>query len=297
MSRFTTLDGEPIVDETPARYEWTVFPQPDPPAFDTVFTSTPPTATAGGPDAVYLFSFQALDGAGNTTNLATFECSLDGEPYEECEPPVEYESLEDGTHTLRVRAVDPALQADTTPAEFTWTIEPAPETSLSILGLPALETDSTTETFTFSSPSPFASFECALDTPVYTPCASPKTYQNIPHGEHEFLVRAKSPAGSVDETPEVHRWTSGDMTAPVVTIVSAPELVTESTTATFTWTLRRPGRAVPVHARRRARPGPDVAPAALLQLWRHVREPGSGPGVHVHRRAYEAVPARRAGAR
>ena len=26
------LDGEPIVDESPATYEWTVFPLPDPPA-------------------------------------------------------------------------------------------------------------------------------------------------------------------------------------------------------------------------------------------------------------------------
>ena len=238
VSRFTTLEGEPIVDESPASYEWTVFPVPDPPAFDTIFTSTPPAATAGGPDAVHLFSFEArLDG--QPTNLATFECSLNDEPYEECEPPLEYEGLADGTYTLRVRAVDPALQPDATPATFTWTIEDAPETILSDVGLPPIEVESSTETFTFGSPSSNATFECAFDTTVFTPCSSPKTYTNIPHGEHEFQVRAKSPAGSVDQTPEVHEWTSGDMTAPVVTIQSAPtatsgpEFTTQSTTATF----------------------------------------------------------------
>jgi parallel beta-helix repeat protein len=241
VSRFVNLDGEQIVDETPARYDWTVFPAPDPPAFDTELTSTPPTVTAGGPDAIYLFSFQARDPNGQLTNLATFECSLDGEPFEECEPPLEYDGLEDGTYTLRVRAVDPALQPDATPASFTWTIEAAPETVLSSAGLPPIETESTSETFTFSSPDPDATFECALDTTTFTPCSSPQTFADVPHGDHELQVRAKSPAGSVDQTPEVHEWTSGDMTPPVVTIDSGPTLTsgatatTDGTTATFAW--------------------------------------------------------------
>ena len=137
VSRFTTLEGEPIFDETPARYEWTVFPQPDPPAFDTIFTSTPPAATAGGPDAVYLFSFEARDGNGDPTNLATFECSLDGEPYEECEPPLEYDGARRRhAHAARARG-RPGAPGRRDAGEFTWTIEPRRETSLSILGLPA----------------------------------------------------------------------------------------------------------------------------------------------------------------
>ena len=41
VSRFVNIDGEPIVDQTPATYTWTVFPLPDPPAFDTVITQSP----------------------------------------------------------------------------------------------------------------------------------------------------------------------------------------------------------------------------------------------------------------
>ncbi len=292
VSRFTNLDGEQIVDESPATYEWTVFPVPDPPAFDTIFTSTPPAVTAGGPDAIYTFSFEArLDGA--PTNLATFECSLNGEPYEECEPPLEYDGLPDGEYELRVRAVDPGLQPDASPAVFNWVIEDAPETVLSSAGLPPIETGSTTETFTFSSPSPNATFECALDTTTYSPCSSPKTYTNIPHGEHELLVRAKSPAGSVDQTPEsprvderrhdpagrdAHRDAAGDHGE------HHGDLHVD---------LGRPGRPVPLHAERRAGPGPGEPPGALLHLRHHLREPGPGPDLHLHGRADQAVPAGR----
>ena len=84
VSRFVNIDGEPIVDETPASYEWTVFPLPDPPAFDTRITHHPPAQNAGGPDALYEFRFEAI---GPTPNMALFECSLDDEPFEECELP------------------------------------------------------------------------------------------------------------------------------------------------------------------------------------------------------------------
>ena len=33
-------------------------------------------------------------------------------------------------------------------------------------------------------------------------------------------TRAKSPPGSVDETPVVHEWFTGDGTPPVVTLIS-----------------------------------------------------------------------------
>ena len=229
VSRFTTLDGDRILDESPAHFAWTVVAQPDPPVFDTVFTATP---AAAAPLGTQTFAFEARDGDGGTTNLATFECSLDGAPFADCEPPLSFDSLPAGSHTLRVRALDPALQPDASPATFTWTIEAAPQTTLSSAGLPAAETDATTATFSFSGA---ARFECALDSETFTPCTSPQAYSGIAHGEHEFRVRALSPAGSADPTPAVHRWTSGDMTPPVVTIHSGPPASGEATTATFTF--------------------------------------------------------------
>jgi parallel beta-helix repeat protein len=226
VSPFTTLEGEPIVDESPARFEWMVLPAPEPPAFDTTITSAPPLVAAGGPEALTRFVFTA------NNPLASFECSLDGGPWEECEPPVEYEGLPDGDHEFRVRAVDPAEVPDDTPAIHRWTIEPAPETEL-LSASPEPLTDATTATFTFSSPAPDATFECSLDGAPYAACVSGVTFTDVPFGEHELLVRAKGPAGSVDQTPARHEWESGDMTPPVVTIRSGPPATTGSASATF----------------------------------------------------------------
>ena len=50
---------------------------------------------------------------------ASFECSLDDGPYQPCTSPQAYFSLR-GRHTHAVRAIDPAGNIDTTPAERSW---------------------------------------------------------------------------------------------------------------------------------------------------------------------------------
>ena len=57
---------------------------------------------------------------------ATFECSLDDGPFAGCASPATYPGLAPGAHVFRVRALDPARNADPTPAELRWTIEAAP---------------------------------------------------------------------------------------------------------------------------------------------------------------------------
>jgi hypothetical protein len=227
VSRFKTIDGEPIVDATPASHTWTVQVPPDAPEFDTTLTSTPPAVASGGTEALSTFVFQS-------DPLATFECSLDGGPWVECEAPVVYEGLPDGEHTFRVRAVDLAENPDATPESYTWLIEVAPETTL-VSASPPAQTDGTTATFTFSSNRADATFECSLDLASFTPCSSGVTYADVPYGEHEFAVRAKGPVGSVDETPEVHTWESGHLTAPVAEILTGPAATTTDNAATFTF--------------------------------------------------------------
>jgi hypothetical protein len=51
-------------------------------------------------------------------------------------------------------------------------------------------------TFSFESGDPNAWFHCyALGTSPYGPCASPKTYTDLPVGDHHFAVLAVSPSG------------------------------------------------------------------------------------------------------
>ena len=53
---------------------------------------------------------------------ATFECSLDGSAYQACTSPKVYRGLDDGTHTVRVRAVT-AAGTDASPDTTTWTVD------------------------------------------------------------------------------------------------------------------------------------------------------------------------------
>lgn len=89
---------------------------------------------------------------------------------------------------------------------------------------PSSTTAATSATFGFdfsgSSITP-VTFECKLDTSVFSSCVSPASYSNLSSGSHTFQVRAIDAAGNVDATPDSYTWTitgnvTGDTTAPSV---------------------------------------------------------------------------------
>jgi uncharacterized repeat protein (TIGR01451 family) len=79
---------------------------------DTSIVSAPP-ASGTGTSAVFDFASTEPD--------ATFECSLDGAAFATCPDPSTL-SVAVGAHTLAVRAVDAAGNADPTPATHSWTV-------------------------------------------------------------------------------------------------------------------------------------------------------------------------------
>jgi parallel beta-helix repeat protein len=233
VNQFVTLEGEQVADLTPAVYEW-MLEDSEPP--NTVIVS----ATFLGPEDLVEPNTWRLQLSGEDNRIVWFEleyeCALDGGPWEGCDliTFLPIEGLPGGDHELLVRAVDEFGNADPTPASFAFTTEGEPETT--ILTGPAIEVDSSTATFTFSSDQPGATFECSLDLAPYAPCTSPATFTAIPYGEHELAVRALAPLGSaLDLSPAVWEWASGDMTPPVVTILTGPAVATLDTSATFTF--------------------------------------------------------------
>ena len=162
---------------------------------------------------------------------ARFECSLDGEPFEECESPEEYE-VEPGEHAFEVRATDLALNVDGTPARLEWTVLAAPETTL--VDSPADPSASTSATFEFASDRPGVEFFCEIDGLGPTLCTSPMTYNGLVDGEHEFTVTAKDATyGLADETPVEYAWTVA--VAPDTSILTSPAASTTETSASFTF--------------------------------------------------------------
>ena len=204
----------------------------------TVDVTPPDTSIASAPSALTSsrnasFTFSSGDGT------ARFECALDAGAYAACTSPVTYASLAEGLHSFHVRAVDAAGNADGSPASHQWTVDATAPDTLVTSG-PALATSATTATFTFQATEPGATFECGLDTAVFTPCATPATFAGLAEGVHQLTVRAVDAAGNVDPSPSVFTWTV-DVTNPDTTIVGTPPpLVTRQADATFLYTSNEP---------------------------------------------------------
>lgn len=177
---------------------------PDTTPPETTLTSTPPATTT---DTSATFAFTASE-------LATFQCSLDGAPGQLCTSPVTYTGLSVGTHTFTVSATDLAANTDPTPATFSWTITSAPaapETTLT--STPDALTNRTDATFAFTSDDPTATFRCQLDSQAAVSCTSPWTVTGLAEGDHTVAIWAVNAAGTPDPTPATFAWRI-DLTPP-----------------------------------------------------------------------------------
>ncbi|MCE9574445.1 MAG: LamG domain-containing protein, partial [Deltaproteobacteria bacterium] len=106
------IDTAGRVDQTPATYSWSV---------DTI---TPNTSFVTGP--VNPSASSSASFTYSATETATFECKLDTGAFVACPTAgVTYSSLIDGSHTVQVRATDPAGRTDASPATYTWTVNVA----------------------------------------------------------------------------------------------------------------------------------------------------------------------------
>ncbi len=195
---------------------------------DTTAPSTSITTKPANPDnsanPSFTFSGEDPDGADHSdgSGVAGFECSLDGGAFSSCPSPKTYSSLGDGNHTFEVRSVDAAGNTDASPESYTWRIDSSlPETT--ILSSPANLTTSTDAVFEFEGDDPdgfgIENLECLLDSSAFSVCSSPKEYNDLPDGGHNFQVRAVDKAGNADPSPAEINWTI-DTTAPTVLISS-----------------------------------------------------------------------------
>jgi large repetitive protein len=182
------------VDPTASTYTWEV----DTVAPGTELTSTPPALTRA---AEARFSFSTEPGA-------SFECRLNDAAFTPCLSPHGYAALRDGDYVLQVRARDLAGNADSTPAEFHWTVDRTePETGIDPASAPPAHTNLTSVNLAFFASEPGASFECGLDGAAFTSCTNPQRHEALADGPHTFRVQATDAAGNVDATPAEYPWT------------------------------------------------------------------------------------------
>jgi Ca2+-binding RTX toxin-like protein len=189
----------------------------------TVDTAAPQTTIDSGPsgttDAVkptFIFSSSEPD--------STFECRFDAEPFAPCSGPgashTPAAALADGAHSFAVRAIDPAGNADQTPAVQLFTVSTGgPETTITAGPEGAIAQSSATFKYTADEP---ASFQCRMDEGLFLPCpAEEQTVSALTEGEHVFEVRALNNGLVVDPTP-ARRAFVVDLTPPSPPQASGP---------------------------------------------------------------------------
>jgi hypothetical protein len=109
-----------------------------------------------------------------------------------------------------------------------------PETAINP-GAPTL-TNQPSASLSFDSSEPGSTFACGLDGGAFAACTSPQQYGGLGEGAHTFRVRATDLAGNTDASPASHTWTI-DLTAPTLTITGKPSNPSNSTSASFAFSV------------------------------------------------------------
>ena len=168
---------------------------------------------------------------------ASFLCQLDGGGFTACPNPATF-AVGDGNHALVVEAVDQAGNVSSPSAPYSWVVDTV-HPLVTITDKPLLVTNRTSADFSFSStPSP-DHYECAVDGSAFGTCSSPKHYGGLGDGSHTFSVRTVS-AGGTRGASTTYTWRV-DTVAPETAIASRPPAVSNSAAATFAFTSSEPG--------------------------------------------------------
>jgi hypothetical protein len=197
-------------------------------------TTPPETSIVTGPQANQTDPNVTFEFASDNGD-ETFRCSLDGAAFHACSSPDSYGPLADGPHHFEVFAIDPAGNADPTPATSDFTVDStAPDTT--ITNGPSGTVTTRNVTFDFTSSNLPSTFICRLDGNA-TPCSSPKSY-TLPDGPHQFSVFATDSVGNSDQTPATRSFyidtsNNPDDIAPQTTITAGPTGTISTTGTTF----------------------------------------------------------------
>jgi uncharacterized repeat protein (TIGR01451 family) len=213
---FTVRAEDDAGNVTTISHTWVVDTTPP----DVTFTSTPPSATSSTSATL---AFTVTGGA------ISVECSLDGAAFSPCTSPVSATGLADGPHTFAVRATDAV--GNTRTVTHAWTVDTVPP-AMAFTSTPSTPTNQTSATFEFTS-GDATTVTCRLDGGAPFPCDSPEVLTGLSEGTHTLVVQGTDAAGNT--TTISHTWVV-DLTAPVVSFLSTPPTLTNSTSATFTFT-------------------------------------------------------------
>ena len=151
---------------------------------------------------------------------STFECKLEdnSSSWSNCSTPVNYNGLNESSHTFYVRTTDEAGNLGNT-AVYSWLTDYTDPT-VTFTEYPSERTNEYLLTFNFTVDET-ASFECWFDEGNWFDCNYlPVNYYNLSEGSYLFKVRATDNANNTGRAVD-YQWTI-DRTNPITTIDSGP---------------------------------------------------------------------------
>lgn len=195
-------------------YEWTI---------DTV---RPGTTFSEGPSGTVNTSSVTFEFFSETG--ATFRCRLNGTQFVDCDSPITYDGLTDGTYTFYVQAMDAAGNEGSV-IERTFRIDTTgPETT--IVGGPSEVVNTKSVTFNLSSEEE-ATFLCRLNGGEFVACGPSVNYEDLEDASYTLEVVAVDEVGNTGPVV-VRRWIV-DTVAPETAMDSGPSGAVNTSSATF----------------------------------------------------------------
>ncbi len=194
-----------------------------------IATIDPPTPTDPSNDTDPEFFFSSNDPS------ATFECSLDTDPFLNCVSGDTFPVTGEGDHTFEVRAIDGPGNVGAADS-FTWELD----TTFPVVDITDAPDDPTASDdahFEFTaSDLNLESVECSLDLGAFVACDSfsSQDYTDLGDGSHTFVVTGNDTAGNVGA--DSHTWTV-DTTGSEIEFTDAPDDPTNSNDPHFEFTV------------------------------------------------------------
>jgi hypothetical protein len=163
----------------------------------------------------------------SSTEDLSYQCNMDNAGYGDCQSPLALAGLADGSHSLTVQGRDSA--GNISSQQLGWSVDTqAPVTTLSLA-----RTDANV-TATFSADET-ATFTCSLDQAAEAPCTSPAQYSGLASGDHSFQVWATDAAGNREISGPMQSFHIDLPISTTITSASPGPGLSNPTTATFTF--------------------------------------------------------------
>jgi fibronectin type 3 domain-containing protein len=202
---------------------------------DTLIDSGP-SALTNGTTATFTFH--------SSGQSPTYVCSLDGAPATACSSPKSYASLGAGPHTFTV-ASSAGGQTDTSPATSTWTVDLSPPSPPTMLTPTTPTPTSVALSWKVGTDNIGVTNNVILrDGTVLTTVGKGTSYtdSSVTTGStHTYAVMAQDGAGNLSPTSNTVTATTPSASTIDTTITSGPVALTNSTSASFSFSATVPG--------------------------------------------------------